>query len=192
MRDVAQESAADVVADLRSALNDAVAAHTFACTGLGLIPDFLERVPRTPENPDPTIFIGNEDPNLPTARHYAFWRRSKALSQVARDGPVEILLSRQWIVYMFHRWEDEFRPRLAAAHRCAAKDLTYPLLGDLRRLRNDVIHHRGIATEKNSGHCEVLSHWFESGDRIHLRGEHFSDFVQRFPWEALEGGPVPG
>lgn len=185
---MAQESVAVVLDDLRLMLNDAVATHGFACMGLVLIPDLFERFPPPPENPDPIIYLGVGDPNLPSAKQYAEWRHSQALEQVARNGPVETRLSQQWIVYMFTAWEHEFRARLAAAHGCSPNDLKYPLLGDLRRLRNDVVHHHGVATPGETGKCELLV-WFTPGDVIQLRGEHFAEFVEGFPWDDMSVGP---
>lgn len=83
---MAQESVAVVLDDLRLMLNDGVATHGFACMGLVLIPDLFERFPPPPENPDPIIYLGVGDPNLPSAKQYAEWRHSQALEQVARNG----------------------------------------------------------------------------------------------------------
>jgi hypothetical protein len=183
------EAVETVLTELGVALNDSLAAHSFASFGLTLIPETLQRLPRVPENPDPAFMFGVGDPNTAEARQYAQWPISTALEQVAGNGPVEVRLSQQWVVFFFALWEHEYRPRLATAHHCSRDDLKYPLLGDLRRLRNDVVHHHGTATAGEAGSCEVLTHWFEEGEMIHLRGEHFVEIVQRFPWPDLAAGP---
>jgi hypothetical protein len=186
---VPRESVQAVLQDLEQFLNDSIAAHAFACAGLRQVSALFERVPRVAENPDPLIHIGTGDPNAPETRFYARWRVSDALSQVDHDGPVEARLGQQWIVYVFTGWEHEYRPRLAAAHGSTKELLLYPLLGDLRRLRNDVVHHHGIASADNAGKCEIVQHWVAVGDVIQLKGEHFVEFVTLFPWTEMHAGP---
>ena len=183
------ESVSDVIAALRAALNDASATQAFASMGLRLLPEVFGGVAPVPENPDPTIYIGIGDPNSPASEQYARWPMSKALEQIAHNGPIDTRLGQQWIVFIFTLWEHEYRKRLAVAHGCSEDELVYPLLGDVRRLRNDVVHHHGIATVPNTGKCEVLRHWFPPGETISLRGEHFAEFHRLFPWESMAAGP---
>jgi hypothetical protein len=78
-----QEAVRAVLNDLRSDLNDATAAHAFACLGLQRLPDVFAQVPRVPENPDPEVLIGVGDPNTREARTYASWPLSKASPKCA-------------------------------------------------------------------------------------------------------------
>ena len=70
-------------------------------------------------------------------------------------------------------------------------------MADIGRMRNDVIHHHGVATIKNSGRCEVLK-WFQSGDTILITGKEVADFMQHvgaitvFSGEDGAGIPIPG
>lgn len=183
------ESVEAILAELRSELNDAAAAHGFATMGLRRASEFLQLQPRVPENPDPTIYFTDGHPEQASTRHYARWRISEALEQVALQGPVEISLDQQFIVFLFSIWEHEYRPRLAVAHGCPTDSVRYPLLGDLRRLRNDVVHHHGIATRGETGRCEPLEHWFEVGDRIRLSEGRLAELVELFPWEKMATRP---
>jgi hypothetical protein len=178
-----------VLDDLRAFLNEALATHGFAAWGLQYLAAWFSSLETTPENPDPTIWIGVPGDDVDFA-HYASWKRSEAIAQLAHEGPVERTLSQQWIVYTYTGWELEYRPRLAAAHGCEPSDLKVPLLGDLRRLRHDVVHHRGVATKENAGRCEVVGHWVKEGDLIELRGDHFGEFSRLFPWDVLAAGPT--
>lgn len=101
-----------------------------------------------------------------------------------------IRLSQQWIVAFFTFWEHEFRPRLAESHAVQPNEIVVPLLGDLRLLRNDVVHHRGVATAETTGRCEILGHWFELGDEIYLAVGHFIELTALFPWDDLSGPDV--
>jgi len=64
------ESVNDVLDELRSFLNDFIAAHTFATVGLRQVPGHLLGLPTVPTNPDPTVFIGAGDPNDPDVKSY--------------------------------------------------------------------------------------------------------------------------
>ena len=65
-------------------------------------------------------------------------------------------------------------------------------LGDLRRIRNNMLH-GGVATKDNAGGCKVLR-WFKDGERIHVPLRHVLDFLNQMGWLAerptvLSNGP---
>jgi hypothetical protein len=184
---VSSETIAAILSELKRDLNDLTAAHTLASAGLIRIREFFTQLPTLPQNPDPLIMIGTGDPNTPEARQYAQWRRSEAIEQTQLKGSAETRLGQQWIVFLYALWEHEYRPRLAVAHNRDPNDERYPLIGDLRLIRNDVIHHRGVATSTNTGRCKVLQ-WFQPGETIILRGQHFEEFIRIFPWSDLASG----
>jgi hypothetical protein len=78
-------------------------------------------------------------------------------------GLVAQQIGHQWLLLVFHEWEDEFRPRLAAARAVPVDEVRDPVLGDLRLMRNDIIHHRGLAMATNSERRTRLN-WFADGD----------------------------
>jgi len=184
---MASEAAEDVLREFDQFLNDAIAAYSFARLGLRSVAETTARLPPMPQNPDPTHYIGLGDPTSPEP--FWAWPRSELLWQVAQDGPAETHLGQQWIAYVYDGWQEAFRPRLAACHGCEKGDLRYPVLGDLRHLRNDVVHHRGVATAANTGRCVVLGHWFAEGDVIRLRDEHFVEFRALVPWDRMAVAP---
>ena len=55
-------------------------------------------------------------------------------------------------------------------------DVTDPAMADINRMRNDIVHHRGIATVRNSGRCEVLR-WFSPHETIHPMMAHIAEFM---------------
>ena len=181
------ETAASVVNEFATFLNDASAIEAFAALGLTQIEPMFSRLPTDPTNPDPDVFIGVGDPNAPDAEVHAQWKLSRALAEVAKDGPVSVRLGHQWIVWVFTEWEHEYRPRLARAHGRDKDDEKYPLLGDVRRLRHDVVHHRGTASSDHSAKCEVIK-WFSAGDVIALRAEHYAEFHRLMPWAEMVAG----
>jgi hypothetical protein len=50
-------------------------------------------------------------------------------------------------------------------------------MGDLRRLRHDITHGKGIATRRESGKCKLLTDWFTIGQYINVDILHASRFT---------------
>jgi hypothetical protein len=146
--------------------------------------EWLSRLPTTPDNPDPMFHVGIGDPNLLTSVQFAGWKKSRVLAQLARGGDVEMRLGGQWAVFVFSGWEHEFRPRLARARACDLHEVRYPAFGDLRHIRNDIIHGHGIASEAETGRCEMLR-WFTVGETIAIGAVHIAEFTRSVPWEAM-------
>ena len=188
MADTVPENLDDIINELRGAVNDATATAGFAGFGLRKLTEFImANVRPNAVNQDPTIFLGIGDPNDPASEQYSAWRRSEALDQIRRNGPVDDRIGQQWIVMLYARWDEEFRLRLARAYGCDARDIKVPLLGDLRKLRHGVVHNKG----KSYGYGDVL-HWFGVDEPITLRGKHYAEFHRRFPWDDLRVGPSTG
>jgi hypothetical protein len=185
---MAENEVEAVLQGLRGALNNSLAAVGFTSSALREFHKSVEAHQVYPENPDPMYYLGTGDPNV-TMAPYAAWRRSQVLDQVQPDGPVDTLLGYQWIALFYAEWDEYHRPRLAKALGCGTKSVRIPLMGDLRRLRHDVIHGLGIASKEWTGRCEVLGHWFSPGERIALRGPHYNEFYTLFPWDMLSVRP---
>lgn len=121
----------------------------------------------TKENPDPTLFIGEGDPNDPKTVADASWRKSQVEGAAAQDGWLQQWLTHAWLALMFARWEAYYRPAFAEANGVEKEQVRSDVIGDIRNLRNDVVHHRGLATKKNTGKCKILTK-FNEGDTIFL------------------------
>ncbi|MBK5288267.1 MAG: hypothetical protein JJE46_07355 [Acidimicrobiia bacterium] len=170
-----------VYAEFRAFLNDMAGAQTHAEPAVDRYVSWLQEMvsntPPNPDNPDPTIFVGVGDPNLSTTRTYQEWK----VSQLREKGSfTKRWIGQQWIAGVFAGWEEEYRPRLARAFGCPASALRHEALGDLRLMRNDVVHHRGVASESNTGQCRLLR-WFVTGEAISVKGEHVAEFMQSIP-----------
>lgn len=87
------------------------------------------------------------------------------------DGPHEIFVANMCLVTLYAFWEEEYRDRVATALGCSRNSLQVPVLGDLRRIRHSIVHHRGVALPEIEK-CEVLR-WFKEGDDIAISIEQF-------------------
>jgi hypothetical protein len=135
-------------------------------------------------NENPTMFFGAGSPNEQFAPFVS--RPLRELIQKASKGGSYIdLIGHGWIVTLFSSWEEEFRGLIAASLGLAPDDLKCDLFGDLRHMRNDIAHHRGVATVRNTGHCRVLR-WASTGQLISAGPVQIEEFlVQLAPHLAL-------
>jgi hypothetical protein len=85
------------------------------------------------------------------------------------------LLGYMMIALLFGYWEDEYRGKFAHALGHANKnDIKADLFGDLCKLRNAVVHNRGIATQDVED-AKILR-WFKRHDQMFISSEHV-DFL---------------
>ena len=110
-----------------------------------------------------------------------------------REGEAEQLAFKGWVEEVYNSiWEsrlrDELRDRLRDELRETLKDfeitLKVDVLGDLRHIRNDLVHNKGIASEDEAGKCKVLK-WFGPGDHIILGMHHVFDFLNQLGFMTM-------
>lgn len=183
-----------ILEELRRQLNTSVIAHGLISSALRGQATYLRSLDARARSVDPRIHL--RDPHIQVLDDFdesssgpqASMKRSEALAQLSLNGPIDIHLSQQWIVSWFAKWDEVFRPQLAKEHGCPGNAIKVPLFGDLRLLRNSVVHNEGRVSG-NWTQSEVLADWFEPGDIIHLTGRHFHEFERSVPWEYLRTGP---
>lgn len=113
---------------------------------------------------------------------------------IDRFSPVQQLLYGQWFAYMHSLWDEQYRGRVAAAHGTApdgnpwdSRDIRVPLFGDIRRIRNDFIHNKGIVDEASE--TEVLT-WFTEGEAAEIKPEQMLSLLTMFPESDLLAEPT--
>ena len=185
-------------------LNDIAGTHAFSLAGLALAREHY--MPLAENAPDPErdlIWVQGFSPKDPDKFGYMKWKIKTIPERLAQDGPVAQRIGQQWAVLVHTQWEHNFRPRFAEAADIEKNDVKEPLMADIGRMRNDIIHHHGKATKKNCGRCEVLK-WFQPGrhdpdhqqrgGRVHAAGRCDHDAGRR-TWgpDPRARGPVqPG
>ena len=108
------------------------------------------------------------------------------VAEMADGGPTHCRMTQQWIVRVYTGWDAEFRKRVAAAHGVDVNGVQADFFGDLRRLRNDIVHHRGVVTKNNGARCKTISNRrLTPGDPVYLRDDEFQQMHLRVPWAAL-------
>lgn len=98
--------------------------------------------------------------------------------QLCRGGDVEQFAYRAWMVEVIALAE-KFRAETRKLFREEDSDSILPetsVLGDLNKMRNDIVHNKRIASREKTGKCELLR-WFDVGEAIVLDMRHVLDFL---------------
>lgn len=90
------------------------------------------------------VWASYEDPSKPAVIHNRIVRAPDYLAANAPSGSNEEQHARAILVFLFTYWEDEIRGRLAAARGVIPSAVRVDALGDLRILRNVILHGKGI------------------------------------------------
>lgn len=85
------------------------------------------------------------------------------------DGWLAEWMTQAWVALIFSRWEDHYRQLFAASAEVPVKEVTSEVMGDIRHLRNDILHNNGVAG-KNTRKTMLLKR-FSDGQRIVLGPE---------------------
>jgi hypothetical protein len=79
------------------------------------------------------------------------------------------------LVAIYQFWEDHFRNEVAAELKVDRGDLKHDLLGDIRLIRNTIVHHGGVA-KADIAKCRLLK-WFKPGDSVAIDEEKMKQIV---------------
>ena len=100
----------------------------------------------------------------------------------SQGGSNEVFIGNMTLISIFEYWEETCRPRLAAILDVHKDQVECDIFGDLRIIRNSILHHSGIALD-DVNRCKVLK-WFKAGDKIMVDRPRLRDLVTRL--EGLE------
>ena len=112
-----------------------------------------------------------EDPQHPDVIHSRIVTAENFIQENSPGRNNQQQLSYSVIVFIFTYWEDEIRPRLAAAVDVETKDISSEIMGDLRCIRNSILHTKGVFTPEWHGKLVVLKDCFAVGQQIEISYE---------------------
>lgn len=101
----------------------------------------------------------------------------------------------QWFAYIFSLWEEQFRGRIAkffdkqTDETIRKSDVLVDYFGDIRLIRNDFVHNKGICKESAA---TVLLDWgFVEGQPLEITTAQMISLIELFPRDELCTPPVP-
>lgn len=173
----------DVIDEFHLVLNDASAVFGTARSALPWMSGRLQEFAALAGlGPDHLVHLSvpSESTEDGPSDAFAAWPYRQLPSALGVSGPVAQQIGHQWLVHVYHLWEDNFREKIALSRGLNTKnDLKNPHFGDLGLIRHDILKHRGIASPKNSGRCQMLK-WFRSGDAIIVTEKMVYEFMAAF------------
>ena len=90
------------------------------------------------------VWASYEDPTQPDVIHNRIIREADYIAANSKGGSNEQQHSHAVLVFLFTYWEDEIRPRLATSKGVESQEIKSDIMGDLRILRNVILHAKGI------------------------------------------------
>jgi hypothetical protein len=106
------------------------------------------------------VYASYEDPTQPDVIHNRIIRAVDYIAANSKGGSNEQQHSQAILVFLFTYWEDEIRPRLAASKGVELQEIQSDIMGDLRILRNVVLHSKGIIHSEKHKELKKLSDMF--------------------------------
>jgi hypothetical protein len=117
------------------------------------------------------VFSSYEDPEHQISLHNRITRASEYLSANSPGGSNEQQHSKAVLLFLFAYWEYEIRPRLASSQNIALSEIRSDVMGDLRRLRNVILHSKSIMRREHYNGLKTLKDMFVIDQPIHLSYE---------------------
>jgi hypothetical protein len=114
------------------------------------------------------VWASYEDPSQPDIIHNRIIRANDYIAANSGGGLNERQHSQAVVVFLFTYWEDEIRPRLAALRQVRPEEICSDIMGDLRILRNVILHARGIMRVEKHKELKKISNMFTVDQPVHI------------------------
>jgi hypothetical protein len=118
------------------------------------------------------VWASYEDPTKPDVIHNRIIRAEDYLAVNAPGGSNEQQHARAIVVFLFTYWEDEIRPRLAKAKAVPIQEVRCDAMGDLRVLRNVILHAKSVMRSDKHAELKKLGGLFAIDEPLALSYEN--------------------
>lgn len=106
------------------------------------------------------------------------------IDRMSPGGLAEQMVYKSWVAEIYGLWENRYRTNLKE-HYGDAPGAIRPrqqVLGDLRLIRNNLLHSESnLSTSDQAGACAILT-WFATGEVMQLNFDHVLDFLNQMDW----------
>ena len=145
------------------------------------------------------VWASYEDPTKPDVIHNRIIRAEDYLAVNAAGGSNEQQHARAIVVFLFTYWEDEIRPRLAKAKGVRIHEVSCDAMGDLRVLRNVILHAKSVMRSDKHAELRKLGSLFAIDEPLALSHENMHKiFVAvkqdcgrlMLDWLGVKGAPI--
>lgn len=157
----------DVCREFIDLVNSHVGSYVDACAGFAGNKARVERqvckIMRAqkskPNAKDGTVvvFASFDDPDSPDAIHHRIVAAKEFIESNSEAGSNAQLHAHSAIVFLFSKWDEVIRPKLAAAKHAKPNEINSDIMGDLRLIRHAIIHNDGSLTAAAHGKLKLIS-----------------------------------
>lgn len=124
------------------------------------------------DNGTPVIMHSSyEDPNAPEVVHVRIGKADDYVADNSPNGYNEQQLIFSLLVFIYTYWEDEIRPKLANAAMVDIKAINCEIMGDLRCIRNCILHSKGVFVSEWYRKLTKLKEHFTENGRIEINSD---------------------
>ena len=139
----AVEQGIEVLEEFRAGCQKAYCAFSGSVTGQL---DAVAKYKQLLTEPDKRLFVGRGPPGgeqLPGRSTIATLRQGEFLEAMVEGGEFENLRNQALLVMIYHRWDELYRYRISRAFGVRKNDVDCVLMGDVRLVRNVIVHKNG-------------------------------------------------
>lgn len=95
------------------------------------------------------------------------------INRCAKNGLFTTELTKALLCMIYSMWDENFRHRISEAYGCEPEQIFCPLMGDLRKIRHCIMHHKSLVSEGGLK-FEYLSWQLPTGPLV-ITSEMFRD-----------------
>jgi hypothetical protein len=123
------------------------------------------------------ILYCNGNPNDPNTKAILICRQLEFKKKNCPSGKNYKIIGNICFVLIYTYWEDQYRSIIAkdVLNSSNKNEVKLNIMGDLSRIRNLIIHHKGIA-DKRVKECTTLN-WFKPSDEICINRDQLEFLV---------------
>jgi len=122
------------------------------------------------------MIIGKGAPNAPDAKVLHRGTQLQFKQRNSYGGLNFKVIGNMCAVLLYQYWENHYRPQIGKLKQVPSNKVQIDVMGDLRHIRESIIHHRAIALPAIDK-CVTLK-WFTEGDEIIFTNTQFEELIR--------------
>jgi len=153
-----QENAIKILDEFRTVCQRYYFAHCYTTTGLQFAYERFKNL-LDPDEMDIQVGIGSGPPDAPQKRGRStigHMRQGELLDALQAGGEFRNIHAKAFIVFVYHLWDDAYRDAIADTLSIKKNMIECTLMGDLRLVRNLIIHKGSVVPAGFSSNLEFL------------------------------------
>lgn len=136
--------------------------------------NFSKTLKKQRPNPERTMFFGKGHPN--SGQYHAKINMRALIKSLEPDGSYYDSLAKSQIILIYASWDEHYRPLIAEENNCKNAEVTCDLMGDIRLIRNCIVHNKSIITDEHKK-MKVLS-WSIQPGTLFINKEMFQALIE--------------